>query len=112
MCLLVNNLNRRWTSDIKEIQRFVYTDFLSLDSLTLVIRMPGLAPWSKKTPFKGKICSPHERRQGKAPSALLALAVCQVTFIKTNQYAMVGYFGANFHGPQQTSALKLNARVF
>lgn len=74
----------------REIIRFVYIDFLVLDSLTLVIRVSPSVPWSKIIfifiDYIYFLFLEEQRSQG-VPLALAAS--CQVTLIKSNQYANV-----------------------
>ena len=63
---------------------FVYTAFLALNSLSLVIRMPFYPPATRSVVFHMGDFSPAFRGSKEGQSDLFALAVSQVPLIQNN----------------------------
>lgn len=101
----MKDLNKVWALVVnsKQVTRFTHIALSTMNSLILAISMSlSQTLRTRRAPFTRKFLTLKETREGQC--ALLAWATCQVIFIQSNLYAIVGYFGVTCPEPQHNLA--------
>ena len=85
---------------IKEVTRFVYTDFSALDSQSLVIRVSFYSR-DREAIFRMRDLFPFFKGTGEDQSLLLTSAASQATSNQNNECGIAAHVGVTCPEPQQ-----------